>query len=134
MGRVRSQGRAPQGPRHGPPGWPQAVHPPGAPEWAHGAVAWLLDLCPAEYRGYPVLTRYPVALARLAGLHVDAGLQAGRRALATARVDLADAVPPPAIGEVIEALEVEQARLLAARGGVLLVEQALAGKRFIPHL
>ncbi len=125
---------APPGPGHGPPGWPAQVRPPGAPDWQRTAVAWLLDLCPPDYRGYPVLARHPVALARVAALHVEAGWQAGRRALATARAELADALPPPALGEVIEVLETEQARLLAARRAVALVEQALAGRRFVPQL
>ena len=118
----------------GPPGWPAQVRPPGAPGWQRTAVAWLLDLCPADYRGHPVLARHPVALARLAVLHLDAGLQAGRRALATARADLSELLPPPALAEVIEAIEIEQARLLAARRGADLVEQALRGRRFIPQL
>ena len=49
-----------------PPGWPPAVRPPGSPDWERTAVEWLLDLCPADYRGYPVLRRHPLALAALA--------------------------------------------------------------------
>lgn len=117
-----------------PPGWPAAVRPPGAPGWQRSAVGWLLDLCPPDYRGYPVLSRHPVALARLAVLHVEAELQANRRAVAGARVEFGEHVPPPALAEVIEALETERARLLAARRGVDLVEQALRGRRFVPRL
>ena len=53
-----------------PPGWPRGVRPPGAPGWEHTAVAWLLDICPPEYRSYPVLRRRDVVLARFAVLHV----------------------------------------------------------------
>jgi hypothetical protein len=120
-------------PAPGPPGWPAQVLPPGAPGWQRSAVGWLLDLCPADYRGYPVLTRHPAALARLAILHLDAGLQAGQRALATARTELAE-LPPPALAEVIEVIETELARMIAARRGADLVEQALHGRRFIPRL
>ncbi len=27
-----------------PPGWPDPVRPPGAPDWEQSAVAWLFDL------------------------------------------------------------------------------------------
>ena len=97
-------------------------------------MGWLLDLCPAEYRAYSVLGRHPQALARLAALHVHAAAEACRRGLATARADLGPTLPPPALDEVLEALEAEQARLIAAGRGVALVEQALSGRRFIPRL
>ena len=54
-----------------PPGWPRAVRPPGAPGWEHTAVAWLLDICPPEYRSYPVLRRHDVVLARFAVLEKE---------------------------------------------------------------
>jgi hypothetical protein len=119
---------------HAPPGWPRDVPPPDADEWRSRAVGWLLDLCPADYRGHPVLARHPVALARLAAHHVEAGLEAQRRARATARERLGDLLPPGAMDEVLEVLDVEQARLLAARRGVDLVETALRGQRFVPRL
>src|SRR3712207_7595058 len=52
-----------------PPGWPFQVHPPGAPGWERTAASWLLDICPPEYRSYPVLRRHDVVLARFALLH-----------------------------------------------------------------
>ena len=107
---------------------------PQAPQWERTAVSWLLDLCPPEYRGYPVLGRYPLALARLALLHTEAGVEAGRRALASARADFADVLPAPALTEVIEVIEVEQARLIAARRAVTLVGRALRGERYVPRL
>ena len=117
-----------------PPGWPAAVRPPGAPYWEDTALNWLLDLCPADYRGYPVLARHPALLAWLAGHHLDAQLQGTRRALATARADLADVVPPPALAEALDVVESEEARILAAQRGVVLVGQALRGVRFVPRL
>ena len=68
-----------------PPGWPRQVRPPGAPGWEHTAVAWLLDICPPEYRSYPVLRRHDVVLARFAVLHVEACQAAVRRGLSEAR-------------------------------------------------
>jgi hypothetical protein len=117
-----------------PPGWPPTVRPPGAPGWERSAVAWLLDQCPPDFRGYPVLQRYPVALARLAGHHVDAGLQAGQRGLATFRAELADDLPATAMAWLLEALEAEQARLIAARRAIGLIEDALRGRRYVPRL
>src|SRR3954447_15897511 len=68
-----------------PPGWPEEVRPPGAPDWERTAVAWLYDLVPPDYRVHEVLRRYPVLLARFAGDHVAAGLEAGRAGWRTAR-------------------------------------------------
>jgi hypothetical protein len=117
-----------------PPGWPGAVRPPGAPDWERSAVAWLLDLCPPEYRGHPVLLRRPVALAWVAGRHVDAALVGTRRALGGVRAALSDALEPPALTALIEALESEEARFVAASRGVGLVEEALRGRRHVPRL
>jgi hypothetical protein len=117
-----------------PPGWPARVRPPGAPDWEPTALSWLLDLCPPDYRGHAVLTRHPAVLAWLAGHHLDGQLQATRRALATARSELGDVVAPPVVAETIEAVEAEEARLLAARRGLGLVSQALRGVRFVPRL
>lgn len=117
-----------------PPGWPSAVRPAGAPGWERSAVGWLLDLCPADYRGHGALTGRPVALAWVAGRHVEAALAGVRRALSGVRSALGDVVDPPGLAQVIEALEVEQARLLAAGRGVALVEEALRGHRHVPRL
>ena len=116
--------RVPSGSRV-PPGWPVEVRPPGSEDWELGAVGWLLDLCPPDYRGYPVLTRHPVALARLAALHVEGSSYAVRRALATTLADMSDVLPPPAMRQVLVALETEAPRLRAAARGVALVEDAL---------
>ena len=72
-----------------PPGWPAAVRPPGAPDWEATAMAWLLDLCPPEYRTYPALRRHPVVLARFAVLYVEACQAAVNRGLSEARGGLA---------------------------------------------
>lgn len=117
-----------------PPGWPAVVRPPDAPNWEGTAVNWLFDLCPPDYRGYPVLARHPALLAWLAGHHLDGALHAARRALATARGELGDIVPPQVLNEALEVVESEQARILAAQRGLALVSQALRGIRFVPRL
>ncbi len=116
-----------------PAGWPEHVRPPGAPDWERTAVSWLFDLCPPDYRGYPVLSRHPAVLAWLAGHHVEGQVQAARRALATARAELT-AVPQPVLRETLAAVEAELARLLGAQRAVGLVAQALTGVRFVPRL
>ena len=89
-----------------PPGWPEQVLPPQAPDWERSAVAWLYDLCPPDYRAHEVLRRHPVLLARFAAGHVAAGVAAAR----------------------------EGRRLLQAGRQVALVDAALRGERHVPRL
>jgi hypothetical protein len=121
-------------PRAVPPGWPTAVRPAGAPGWERSATNWLLDHCPPEYRGHPVLLRHPVLLAWLAGHHVAAAADGVSRATSRARADLAGEVPPPVVADLVETLHAERARLVAVRRGVELVEEALRGHRHVPRL
>ena len=86
-----------------PPGWPEQVRPPDAPDWERTAVAWLFDLVPPDYRAHEVLRRYPVLLARMAGDHVAAGLEAARTGWRTVRVDLADHLPAEAMEAAVAA-------------------------------
>jgi hypothetical protein len=117
-----------------PPGWPRQVRPPGAPGWEHTAVAWLLDICPPEFRSYPVLRRHDVVLARFAVLHVEACQAAVRRGLSEARAALRDVADLAAVDAAVEAWQTESARLLAERRAVGLVEEALRGRRFVARL
>lgn len=113
-----------------PPGWPDEVRPPDAPDWERTALGWLLDQCPPEYRGHVVLRRHPVALARLAVWHVEACQAGTRHALAETRTALRDVLPPDAVEATIAALLTEQARLEGVRRAVGLVGAALQGRRF----
>ena len=54
--------------------------------------------------------------------------------MAGARREIGDAIPPPALDALLEALAQEEVRLAAAHRGVGLVEQALRGRRFAPRL
>ena len=72
-----------------PPGWPRQVRPPDAPDWEATAAAWLLDLCPPDYRRFPGLRRHVVVLARFAVLHVEAQQAATRRGLSEIREKVA---------------------------------------------
>ncbi|MFL6139977.1 MAG: hypothetical protein ACJ74O_19550 [Frankiaceae bacterium] len=117
-----------------PPGWPAEVRPPGTADWERSALAWLLDLCPPDYRAHEVLRRHPVILARFAAGHVEAGVSAARKGLATVRADLRDLVPPEAIDAAVAAYEREGDRLAAAGRGVAVVAAALRGERWVPRL
>ena len=117
-----------------PPGWPRQVRPPGAPAWERSAVNWLLDICPPEYRGYNVLRRHEVVLARFAVLHVEACQAADRRGLSEARSGLRDVTTPDTVEAAVEVWQAEAARLLAERRAVGLVEEALRGRRFVARL
>lgn len=117
-----------------PPGWPREVRPPGAPGWERSAAAWLLDLCPPDYRAYDVLRRHPVVLARVALQHVRAGAVAAREGLSTARAELRDLVDAETVDAAVEMYEREGARLMAAGRAAALVDEALRGRRFVQRL
>ena len=117
-----------------PPGWPRQVRPPGAPAWERTAVNWLLDICPPEYRGYDVLRRHDVVLARFAVLHVEGSQSAVRRGLSEARSTLSDVANPDTVEAAVDVWQAEAARLFAERRAVGLVEEALRGRRFVARL
>lgn len=117
-----------------PPGWPAQVRPPDAPDWERTAAAWLLDLCPPDYRGYPGLRRHVVVLARFAVLHVEANQAACRRGLSEARSDLRDVASLEVVEAAVQTFQLEEARLLGVRRAVGLVEEALRGRRYVARL
>ncbi len=117
-----------------PPGWPDDVRPPGTPEWTRSAVAWMLDLCPPDYRAHEVLIRHPIVLARVAVHHVQAGIAAARTGLSTARQELGDVVDVPTVEAAVEVYEREAARLIRSDRALALVEQALRGGHFRARL
>lgn len=139
---VRTVNRQEVGVAHGvrpdqlmvPAGWPEQVAAPGTDGWERSATTWLFDCCPADYRGYPVLQRHPLVLARFAADFVDSQIGASRQALAKARVDLGGVVEVQVLDAATQVLEAENARLVRVRRGVALVEEALRGKVFLRKL
>jgi hypothetical protein len=110
--------------RAAPPGWPREVPAPVGQEWIPGAVAWLLDHCPPEYRSYGVLRRQPAVLARCTAWHVQAQEQAVRQGLAAARRELAGE-GAAVVDETLMMLENELTRVQFLGRSVAAVEHAL---------
>ncbi len=117
-----------------PPGWPAEVPAPGSPEWERRAAGWLFDLCPPDYRGYEVLRRHPVVLARFAARHVEAAAAAARDALAAVRQELREVTSPEVLEAAVVVCEREGRRLEQVGRQVALVEEALHGRRWVPRL
>lgn len=117
-----------------PPGWPEQVRPPGSDAWEQSAAAFLFDCCPPDYRGYPVLRRHPVVLARFAIAYVDGHLEANGRGLPVLRTALAAEVSPEVVSAAVDAWSSEAAKLVRLRRELGLVADALRGVRFRPRL
>ena len=119
---------------HVPPGWPDGVRPPGAPDWEGSATAYLLDCCPADFRAYPVLRRHPVVLAQFAARFVEGQCQTTRDGLAQVRTALRRDVSPAVLEEAAQAWLEQGARLARTRRAVNLIGDALHGWVFVPRL
>jgi hypothetical protein len=118
-----------------PPGWPPQVHPPGTEGFERTAVGWLFDQSPPEFRGYEVLRRHPVLLARLAVAQLAASVEACRTGYRTARADVRTLdVGPAALDALLAAYEREGRRLAAAHRAAELLGQALRGESFTEPL
>jgi hypothetical protein len=117
-----------------PPGWPERVRPPGAPDWEATAIAFLLDCCPADFRAYPVLRNHPVVLARFASQFVEGQYHAAQEGLAGARISLTDYVSAEVVEAAAQAWLEQSAQLVRVRRAVALVEEALRGKVFVRRL
>jgi hypothetical protein len=117
-----------------PAGWPTEVRPPGTADWERSAVAWLFDQCPPDYRGYDVLRRHPLVLARFAATALDGAVAAADDGLRTVRVQLRGHASPETVEEAVAAYETERHRIRGARHAVDLVERALRGERWVPRL
>ena len=117
-----------------PAGWPAGVHPPGSEDFERTAVAWLLEVVPADYRLYGVLRRYPLALATMAVHHADACVAGARAGYRTARSELGDLLPPHGLDALLAAYKAEGRRLVGTARAATLVARALRGETFSPQL
>lgn len=117
-----------------PPEWPKEVPHPASPAFTSRITAWLLDLCPPDFRGEPVLIRNPVVLVRLAHRAVAAQGRGVDLALAGVRAELSSVVSESVIEDTVQALLRERERLVRTRRGVVLVEHVLRGGDFTERL
>lgn len=117
-----------------PQDWPDAVLPPGSEDFEASAVAWLLDVLPADFRRHSVVRRYPAALASMALHHARACVEGARQGYRTARAELGVALPPHAVDGVLAAYRTEGFKLAADARGVELVGRAIRGEVFAPKL
>ena len=115
-----------------PPGWPVQVEDPDHPDFEESAVRWLWDLQPAPRTATSVWSRHPRALAFRAAHDIEGRLHGARTAYAQARTSLDGTQVDPSI--VLAELEAEAADLQRQRREVDLIEQALAGRRWVSHL
>ena len=97
-------------------------------------MAWLFDQCPPDYRGYDVLRRQPLVLARFAATALDAAVAAADAGLHTVRAELRDRVAPEVVEAAVATYERERHRARNSRYAVDLVERALRGERWVPRL
>lgn len=116
-----------------PPGWPEAVKPPGSEYFEASAVAFLIDLIP-EYRRHPTVCRFPAILASIARHTLAGAVEGARQGYRTARTELGETAPPHAVDAALRAYRDEGRRLAAAVRAVGLVERALRGERFTRSL
>ena len=117
-----------------PPGWPTGVQPPGSQEFEPSATTWLLDVIPSDYQLHGVLRRHPIALAALARHHLSACVEGARSGYRTARSELGPHLPPGAVEAVLTMYRSEGSRLASAARAADLIERALHGEVFVPHM
>ncbi|HEY5822464.1 MAG TPA: hypothetical protein VIT20_10840 [Propionibacteriaceae bacterium] len=117
-----------------PPGWPEDVRVPGSPGWETSAIAFLLDCCPADFRGYRVLRNHPVVLAQFAAHFVRGQHDTAQNGLAQVRTSLARLVGPDVIEAAAQAWLEQGARLARTQRAVGLVDEALRGATFVPRM
>ena len=111
-----------------PAGWPEAVPPPGTPDWKADATEWLLGLVPDLRTGPAAARRHPIILAAIAR-HVLTGAVDGARAgYRTARTELGEAVPPHVVDAALTAYRDLGRQMVRDAKAAELVEHALRGE------
>jgi hypothetical protein len=115
-----------------PPGWPARVVDPDDADLTGSATRWLWDVGSVERSPVSVWGRHPRALAFRVRCDLEARIEGARLAYSQARAALAGT--DVALEDVLAALEAEAAHLQRLRREVIMVEEALAGRRWQARL
>lgn len=91
------------------PNWPAEVWPPERAGWEHTAVEWLFNWVSPELRKVSAFRRYPLLLSHVVLHDIRSIIEGHRRAYATARRTLADAVGPESISVCLAVLAADAA-------------------------
>ena len=95
------------------PNWPDEVWLPDRVGWEHTAVEWLFNWVSPELRQVSAFRRYPLLLSHLVLHDMRSMIEGHRRAYATARRTLADAVGPESISVCLAVLAADAAKWTA---------------------
>ena len=95
-------------------------------------MAYLLDQCPADFRGYRVLRNHPLVLVQFAEHFVEGQCGAVANGLAAVRTGLRGQVRPDVVEAAAEVWLEQGAALMRTRRSVGLVGEALRGRSFVP--
>lgn len=110
-------------------GWPREVLPPGCLDWEISAVSFLLDSCPADFRGYPIFCRQPLVTAELAAAFLQSQLVTLSELISWLRVRL-DELSPNAVEQAMDACQELKVLLTRRLREVRMVLHALQGGTF----
>ena len=99
-----------------------------------GSIAFLLDCCPPDFRGYRVRRNHPEVLAQFAVHFVNGQHQASQEGLAEVRTSLSEYVEPDVVEAAAQAWLEQGARLARTRRAVALLDEALRGRVFVRKL
>jgi hypothetical protein len=117
-----------------PPGWPEGLPPPEIEGWEAEAVVWLLDTGPSHYRQDPFLPTQPVVLARRVVEHLQAEVEASRKAWVPLAAWEQSGLPAEAHEPVLMMLRRVGPVLVARLDSAENVRDALTGRRWVPRL
>ena len=106
--------------------WPDEVWPPARMGWERTAVAWLYNWVAPELRTTTAFHRHPLLLSHLVLHDIDAIIEGHRKAYASARRVLAEAVGPESIAVCLAVLAADAARWQLRRQQAEAVHAALA--------
>lgn len=117
-----------------PPGWPKEIPPPEAEGWEAEAIGCLLDVGPSHFRLDSFLPSQPVVLARRVVEHLEAEVQASRKAWVPLASWESAGLPAEAHEPVLTMLRWVGPVLVARQHSAELIRDALTGRRWVPRL